>query len=131
MYARRGMAQTRAISRVCRGVFAFVVVLMKAGLRTTPAEEIPGYTGGAAARAVVDAQRPSVTGQAEPERTQATKVRFGKSKGKFLCDIDEKDLEWQLGAAKKSVDAMDPKWGEANQKWLATVEAEVSRRGGA
>ena len=40
-YAKRAMAQTRAMSRVARSAFAHVVVLMDAGLETTPAEEIP------------------------------------------------------------------------------------------
>jgi hypothetical protein len=40
-YARRAMAQTRAISRACRAAFAHVVVMMNAGLSTTPAEEVP------------------------------------------------------------------------------------------
>jgi len=40
-YAKRAMAQTRAISRACRSAFAHVVVMMNAGLSTTPAEEIP------------------------------------------------------------------------------------------
>lgn len=40
-YAIRAMAQTRAISRACRSAFAHVVVLMDAGLSTTPAEEVP------------------------------------------------------------------------------------------
>lgn len=40
-YAKRAMAQTRAISRACRSAFAHVVVMMNAGLETTPAEEIP------------------------------------------------------------------------------------------
>lgn len=40
-YAIRAMAQTRAISRVCRSAFAHVVVLMDADLSTTPAEEVP------------------------------------------------------------------------------------------
>lgn len=40
-YAIRAMAQTRAISRVCRSAFAHVVVLIDASLSTTPAEEIP------------------------------------------------------------------------------------------
>jgi len=42
------MAQTRAISRAGRSAFAHVVVMMKAGLATTPAEEmvtIDGETG--------------------------------------------------------------------------------------
>jgi hypothetical protein len=131
MYARRAMAQTRAISRVCRTAFAFVVTLMDAGLSTTPAEEIP-FGGESAATTTIDATpRPLASvasGTDAPERTQATRVRFGKSKGKFLCDIDEADLSWQLSAAKKSVEARDPKWGEANEKWLATVQDEVARR---
>lgn len=40
-YAKRAMAQTRSISRACRSAFAHVVVMMNAGLQTTPAEEIP------------------------------------------------------------------------------------------
>jgi len=39
-YAKRAMAQTRAISRACRSAFGFVVVMMDAGLDTTPAEEM-------------------------------------------------------------------------------------------
>lgn len=39
-YAIRAMAQTRAISRAGRSAFAHVVVMMNAGLATTPAEEI-------------------------------------------------------------------------------------------
>jgi hypothetical protein len=41
MYAIRAMAQTRAISRVCRSAFAHVVVLIDSNLSTTPAEEVP------------------------------------------------------------------------------------------
>lgn len=41
MYARRAMAQTRAMSRAARSAFAHVVTLMGAGLATTPAEEVP------------------------------------------------------------------------------------------
>jgi len=40
-YAKRAMAQTRAISRACRSAFAHVVVLIGGGLETTPAEEVP------------------------------------------------------------------------------------------
>jgi hypothetical protein len=39
-YAGRAMAQTRAISRACRSVFAHVVVLIDQKLSTTPAEEM-------------------------------------------------------------------------------------------
>jgi hypothetical protein len=47
-YAIRAMAQTRAMSRAGRTAFAHVVVMMNAGLATTPAEEmvtIDGETG--------------------------------------------------------------------------------------
>ncbi|EKR89751.1 hypothetical protein LEP1GSC163_0204 [Leptospira santarosai str. CBC379] len=40
-YAKRAMAQTRAISRACRSAFAHVVVLIDENLSTTPAEEVP------------------------------------------------------------------------------------------
>jgi hypothetical protein len=46
-YARRAMAQTRSISRACRSAFAHVVVMMQAGLETTPAEEMQGEDQGA------------------------------------------------------------------------------------
>lgn len=42
MFARRAMAQTRAISRACRSAFAHVVVMIDASLQTTPAEEMQG-----------------------------------------------------------------------------------------
>ena len=44
-YAIRAMAQTRAMSRAGRTAFAHVVVMMKAGLATTPAEEMVVYDG--------------------------------------------------------------------------------------
>lgn len=55
-YARRAMAQTRAISRACRSAFAHVVVMMNAGLSTTPAEEVPpgGFDDDAPAPAPLD-----------------------------------------------------------------------------
>ena len=60
-YARRAMAQTRSISRACRSAFAHVVVMMQAGLETTPAEEIP-----------IDGE----TLDAEPKKKTASKEAF-------------------------------------------------------
>jgi hypothetical protein len=42
-YAIRAMAQTRAMSRAGRSAFAHVVVMMNAGLATTPAEEMIAF----------------------------------------------------------------------------------------
>lgn len=40
-YARRAMAQTRAMSRAARTAFAHVVVMIDGEMSTTPAEEVP------------------------------------------------------------------------------------------
>ncbi len=40
LFARRAMAQTRAVGRACRAAFAFVIPLIDANLQTTPAEEM-------------------------------------------------------------------------------------------
>ena len=40
LFARRAMAQTRAIGRACRSAFAFLLPMIDAGLSTTPAEEM-------------------------------------------------------------------------------------------
>lgn len=60
-YAIRAMAQTRAISRACRSAFAHVVVLIDAGLSTTPAEEVPdgGFLDGHSQDGAVSHQEPA------------------------------------------------------------------------
>ena len=58
-YAKRAMAQTRAISRACRSAFAHVVVLIGGGLETTPAEEVP-------AEGFNDSPRPAPTPRQVP-----------------------------------------------------------------
>jgi hypothetical protein len=126
MYARRGMAQTRAISRVCRSVFAFCVVLIDENLSTTPAEEIPH--GGGASDVVDVVAKP--TARSGGVRDASTKIPYGKSKGKYLADVPDDDVSWLLGAAKKSVDANDPKWHAKNVQWLEACQAEAQRRVG-
>lgn len=134
MYARRGMAQTRAISRVCRSVFAFCVVLIDENLQTTPAEEIPMSGPAANSDTVVDVvarpapQAAGKPGAPAPIRDKSTQVTFGKNKGKFFCDLSDDDLMYQFSMAQKSVDANDPKWHAANVKRLETIQAEVTRR---
>ena len=104
-YAIRAMCQTRAVSRVCRAAFAHVVVLMDAGLSTTPAEEVPD--GG-----FVDAEvlPPESPGNPRPPHTRAEPdggperapdadwrnvvVPFGKNKGVTLGSLQEKSLRW-------------------------------------
>ena len=126
LYARRGMAQTRAVSRVCRTAFAFGVVMIDEGRQTTPAEEIP--QGGEVSAAPAKVRRMPIQDETtQPaERSKRTTVRYGRDKGKFLCDVD--DLSWIHAAAKKGVEANDPKWGASNIEWLKAVEEELARR---
>jgi hypothetical protein len=77
-FARRAMAQTRAISRACRSAFAFVVTMMDAGLETTPAEEMSGLD-----------ERPKVEYRPKPEPSnlerRAPKAAAGEA---FIKAID-------------------------------------------
>lgn len=45
VFARRAMAQTRAISRACRSAFAFIIPMIDANLQTTPYEEMEAAVG--------------------------------------------------------------------------------------
>jgi hypothetical protein len=88
-YAKRAMAQTRAISRACRSAFAFVVTYMDAGLETTPAEEVPqdGFT---------DAPRP-----ASPVRYQAACKPAPRMVDEDVIDVVPERVEPQSPARKK------------------------------
>lgn len=67
-YAIRAMAQTRAISRACRSAFAHVVVMIDAGLSTTPAEEVPegGFIEGQFEERTVSPDEPAVAEEKPP-----------------------------------------------------------------
>jgi len=77
-YACRAMAQTRACSRVARSAFALVVVMMDAGLETTPAEEMQGIPGHDAEEATP--AKPSGPAKAPPaaQNTAQTPPNAGK-----------------------------------------------------
>lgn len=76
-YAIRAMAQTRAISRACRSAFAHVVVMMNAGLSTTPAEEMPlgGFDDRDDAPHVQNPERPPSTAQNGVKRLSSAKAK--------------------------------------------------------
>src|SRR6185312_4667618 len=89
-YAIRAMAQTRAIRRACRSAFAHVVVMMDAGLQTTPAEEVPegGFDHDEADVAVQEetiVESGEVTAQKELTKTAEEYVAEIA-----LCDTSEK-----------------------------------------
>ena len=85
-YAIRAMAQTRAISRACRSAFAHVVVMMNAGLSTTPAEEVPygGFDDAPPARDMGSTNGPrparaAAERAAEPDPRRAVAERIKKA----------------------------------------------------
>lgn len=110
-YAIRAMAQTRAVSRACRTAFAHVVVLMQAGLSTTPAEEQvfeeapedhiqgdpvigkrvepiqPGEGGSKPAVSASGGLPPGV-------KWRDVAIHFGKNRGIMLSDLSDDQISW-------------------------------------
>jgi hypothetical protein len=150
-YAKRAMAQTRSISRACRSAFAFVVVLIDSELSTTPAEEVPDGGFNDANKAMpppagVEKLRQQVASKPQPTpppaaqvtkpgaapRTHAeVKFRFGNAAktGGTSFTVTDKDLDWYIAAAQKSVD--DPskaRFAEQNLAELNSLQAEAKYR---
>ena len=94
LFARRAMAQTRAMSRAARSVFAHVVVLMDAGLETTPAEEM-GHeieikpVASTPQREII--QQPKVEPKPEPKQTDVSQTY-----SKFKTAISESLLQFDV-----------------------------------
>jgi hypothetical protein len=105
-YAIRAMAQTRAMSRACRSAFAHVVVMMKAGLATTPAEEVPAEG--------FDAQTGEVF-TAEPKVAGIHKIKQDIRKLKELGNEAPNlaQFETQLALYAKQIAALE----EAQHSW--------------
>jgi hypothetical protein len=133
-YARRAMAQTRAISRACRSAFAHVIVLMDAGLSTTPAEEVPaeGFVDEPHApapavkhaRARVIEQEPAPAPAPEPARKK-------QQPAQPLHGADYETLVFIKSAKKEGVSAKGKAWtrwglyAERNGQpvWVNTFDA--------
>lgn len=84
VFARRAMAQTRAMSRACRSAFAFVVTLMDAGLETTPAEEMTHVVDSAPQPSVIK-NKPS---RPAPQDDPVGKARLAVSKVTDIAGAD-------------------------------------------
>lgn len=95
-YACRAMAQTRAISRACRAAFAHIVVLMDAGLSTTPFEEIPegGFTNTPPQHQSAPNSQPEGKEQPTSDEWREFRIPFGKNKDKQLGELGDKSLLW-------------------------------------
>lgn len=94
LFARRAMAQTRAMSRAARSVFAHVVVLMDAGLETTPAEEM-GHE--IEVKAVSTPQREKIPTPVQVETVQPKKqLDLSETYNKFKSAISESLLQFDI-----------------------------------
>lgn len=136
-YARRALAQTRAISRACRSAFAFIVVLIDSNLSTTPAEEVPegGFEerGSPIQPKAPPPQRPSPPAAdftPNNKRSTGVKVPFGKQKGQDLVDIDDKALSSLADYLQKQVnDPNKAQYQQSNQRLLdACVTEGIARK---
>lgn len=158
MYARRAMAQTRAISRACRSAFAFVVTMIDGGLETTPAEEMIGVYPEADApppppagveklRAVASKPSPprKLVIQDEPKggNAEISKIPpgkpthdgsmsfgFGRSKGVPIAQLDEGSLRWYSQCLNKDLsDPSKAQWHDKTRQQLSNLTAELVSRG--
>jgi hypothetical protein len=138
-YAIRAMAQTRAISRVCRSAFAHVVVMMDAGLQTTPAEEMAGIE--VTAEPVHEPKRAESVRQAPARATENTGTddpdwrmfpvpKFVKKyHGGVLGDMAKKDLAWwathyEPKPCNGSIQQKDLDFQDALKRGAATLQEE-------
>lgn len=134
-YARRALAQTRAISRACRSAFAFIVVLIDANLSTTPAEEVPeGGFDQPTSPIRPPSQRPSppaadFTPNSNEPRRAGVKVPFGSDKGKDLAELTPKALSSLADWLQKQVASpAKQNYREQNQALLDAVVTEATSR---
>jgi hypothetical protein len=108
VFARRAMAQTRAMSRACRSAFAFVVTLMDAGLETTPAEEMAG---------VIDVRHEPVAGGTPAANPLVEQIR------EFVATADADRLK----ATTKRIDALLTEGRLTTTEWESLTDAIAHR----
>lgn len=115
-YAKRAMAQTRAISRACRSAFAHVVVMMQAGLETTPAEEVP--EGG-----FVDVPHSVRTDTEKPAGSAPRATPKRSANGDFYADGEIQALSSKAGSGKKGPWT---RWGvKVGGDWYGTFDEGI------
>lgn len=133
-YAKRAMAQTRAISRACRSAFAFIVTYMDAGLETTPAEEVPHDGFADAAPRPVSYQRPAATA---PRTTDEDVIDVVAERVEPKAPIRKKQpvaamedgADWQTARfIKGNRQDKTSKAGKAYTQWGAFVEIDGAEK---
>lgn len=122
LYARRAMAQTRAISRACRAAFAHVVVMMDAGLETTPAEEVPseGFDDRPAPKAAPKPQADAPSARVAKWLAEAkSALEIIQSAADYYAWVDANGR--QIGYL-RDAPGMQAKWAEAQEMMKAARE---------
>mgnify|MGYP001607940896 CR=1 FL=1 len=155
LFARRAMAQTRAIGRACRAAFAFVIPMIDSNMQTTPAEEMEAMADSSpvarpthsainkttanilkeqiAARMAKSLPLESVEVVPAPEADLDPDgyIPFGKHKDSHVSnpDVSLADLKWLDGAVAESVeDPAKSRFQSKNQALLDAIRAEIERR---
>ena len=98
MFARRAMAQTRAISRACRSAFAFIVPMLDAGLETTPAEEMSHYAE------LADQEPPRAPLRIPPKPSVADDAAMQKARAAIDSAKSAEQLRKFAGAVRQRID---------------------------
>lgn len=123
LFARRAMAQTRAMSRAARSVFAHVVVLMDAGLETTPAEEM-GHeieVKQAIQREIIKTPGVDKVEPAQPKKEIDLKETYGKFKSAISESLLQFDLNRFIKASQtfeKYIDKLPEEIFEEYEHWM-------------
>jgi hypothetical protein len=124
-YAIRAMAQTRAISRACRSAFAHVVVMMNAGLATTPAEEVPagGFNDDAPAPAPAEQPRQQQRQEQRQEPQEEAQVFItAQEQAELIALAEPKGIDTRRLCEVGGIDAlpsMTPVMFRAAKAWVA------------
>jgi hypothetical protein len=99
LFARKAMCQTRALSRVCRSAFSHVVVLMDAGLETTPAEEMLERAG------------EEIPQSNQPRELNDWVARFLDAYA-LIADVRELCVFSRMLSEEQSLSEISPKWAK-------------------
>jgi hypothetical protein len=117
-HANEGMAQTRAMSRVCANKFRFIPVLMKIeNLATTPFEEMPGVDDHPSTsrhpepprEAVVNGKSSILVGivaQCRPSEFEGKKFYWAEIKGRSIFTAEQKLGESLFAVEGQEIEAM-------------------------
>lgn len=128
LYAVIGKAQTRAISRVCRHKYSYVLVLIDPSIKPTPSEEVPA---GGFMRALSNARK--VFGATSPERGEQRqsettgiieRIQYDQKGGGFWSFFCNKKYFWTTD---RSIGPKLDKFGE--REVLITSEKHLGKTG--